>query len=184
MPTIKIPSVQSAPTTIVGIPSSNVSSSVSGNFDLIQAQINQKTNEYINIKNAVNILETFSNYNGYIRIYTEVENNFDVNDIVYITYTDSTINSATTFSLDNNYNNSTQLYYDIPLDDNIREISFGYKILYVNKYKNEIVINRHYTDITSGLLLKNQRLSKVSCRGGDFYSDISDGAVFYNCNIH
>ena len=184
MPTIKIPSVISAPTTIVGVPSSNISSSLSGNFDLIQAQINQKTNEYINIKNAVNILETYSNWNGYIRLYTEVENNFDVNDIIYITYTESTVNSAATFSLDNNYNNLTHLYYSNPLVDDIREFSFGYKILYVNRYKNEIVINRHYNDITPGYNLKNQRLSKVSCRGGDFFNEISDGAVFYNCNIH
>ena len=184
MPTLKSSSINSAPTTISGVTSSNVSSSVSGNIDLIQAQINQLTNTYINVKNAVNILETYSNWNGYIRLYTEVENNFDVNDIIYITYTEPTINSATTFSLDNNYNNSLQLYYDNPLVDDIREISFGYKILYVNKSKNEIVINRHYNDITPGYVLSNQRLSKVSCRGGDFYNNISDGVVFYDCNIH
>lgn len=181
MPTLK--TISPTPITISGVTSSNVSSSVSGNINLIQSQINQKTNTYINIKNAVNILETYSNWNGYIRLYTEVENNFDVNDIIYITYTEPIINSATTFSLDNNYHNITKKYYDNPLDDNIREISFGYKILYVNKSKNEVVINRHYNDITPGYVLSNQRLSKVSCRGGDFYNNISDGSVFYNCNI-
>ncbi len=38
--------------------SSDVSSSVSGNMDLIQYQINKKSNDYINVKNAVRIFRT------------------------------------------------------------------------------------------------------------------------------
>jgi hypothetical protein len=171
-----------------GVTSSNVSSSISGNMNLIQSQIKQKTNEYINVKNAVKILEKYSNWNGYIKLYTEVENNFDINDIVYITYTHPTIDTARIFSLDNNYNNETMTYYDNPFDEHVNKYSFGYKILYVNKYKNEIVINRYYNDIYSNYVLANQSLSKLTCRGGIFFDNIADGVVFYggsslSCNI-
>ena len=44
----------------VDVKSSNVSSSVSGNLDLINSQVFNKTYDYINIKNAVRILEIFS----------------------------------------------------------------------------------------------------------------------------
>ena len=182
MPIIKVSSIKSN-ITITGITSSNVSSSVSGNMNLIQSQIKEKTNEYINIKNAVNILERYSNWNGYIKLYTEVESNFDVNDIVYITYT-TPVTGSTIFNLDNNYNNVTQEYYNDPFDENISNYSLGYKILYTNKYKNELVINRYYNDITPGYTLSNQCLSKITCRKGNFFSDVSDGVVFYGgCNI-
>jgi len=149
--------------------SSNVSSSLSGNMPLIQSQINLKTNSYINIRNAVKILETYSNYKGYIKLYTEIENNFTIGDIVYITYTEPIINSGT-FDLSNPAIAFSNFYT-------------GYKILYTNNYRNEIVINRYFNDITPGMLLKNQYLSKMSCRSGNYFNDISDGVVYYQCNI-
>ena len=156
--------------------SSNVSSSVSGNMDLIQSQINQKLNDYINVKNAVKILETYSNWNGYIKLYTEVESNIVVGDTVYVTHTEPTYDYALTFILENP---------STPYDSYGEFSSFfvGYKVLYVNTYNNEVVINRYYNDIPSGKALKNQYLSKISCRGGEYYNDITDGVVFYNCNI-
>lgn len=158
-----------------GAKSSIVSSSLSGNMDLIQSQINQKSNEYINIKNAVKILEVYSNWNGYIKLYTEFENNFNAGDTVYITHTEPTIDSET-FNLENPSN------FDTPFEPFV-DYYLGYKILYVNKSKNEIVIDRYYNDIPSGLLLKDQSISKISCRSGYFYGGVSDGVVFYNCNI-
>lgn len=163
-----------------------VSSSVNGNMSLIQQQIKEKTNEYINIKNAVQILEKFSNWNGYIKLYTEVESNFDVGDIVYVTYTESG-RPFEVFVLDNNYDNDTDRMYDDPYDDHIKNISFGYTVLYVNKYNNEVVINRRYNDINNEnykhCILKDQILSKVSCRDGNFFGDLSDGVAYYNCNF-
>jgi hypothetical protein len=47
-----------------------------------------KNNKYINVRNAVKILEKYSNWNGFIRLYTEVGSNFVVGDTVYITYTE------------------------------------------------------------------------------------------------
>ena len=79
--------------------SSNVSSSLSGNMPLIQSQINLKTNDYININNAVKILENYSNHEGWIKLSTEIENNFAVNDIVYVTNTEVT--GSTIFNLEN-----------------------------------------------------------------------------------
>ena len=149
--------------------SSNVSSSLSGNMPLIQSQINLKTNDYINIKNAVRILENYSNHEGWIKLYTEIENNFEVNDIVYITYTEPTID-PTIFDLSN------------PAEA-FKEFYTGYKILYTNSYRNEIVINRHFNDITPGTFLKNQYLSKMACLSGNYYNDISDGVVYYKCNV-
>ncbi len=178
MPTIKVHSIKST-ISITGITSANVSSSVSGNMNLIQSQIKEKNNEYINTKNAVNLLEKYSNWNGYIKLYTEVESNFDVNDIVYITYSKTSMDDTRVFNLDNNYNNEFKKYYDDPFDNDIEEYSFGYKILYVNKYKNELVINRHFNDITSGYVIANQCISKISCRKGNFFANISDGAVFF-----
>jgi len=141
------------------------------NVNSIQQQINNKRIEYINIKNAVKILEDYSNWNGYIKLYTEIENNFEVDDIIYITYMDGDIDSGTTvFNLENPSTPLTDFY-------------LGYKILFVNRIKNEIVINRHYNDITNGAKLKFQYLSKVSCRGGNFIGDISDGVVFRDCKI-
>ena len=193
MPIIKIKNKKSYITN-TGITSSNVSSSVSGNINLIESQINEKKNTYINTKNAVQILEKHSNWNGYIKLFTEVESNFNVNDIIYITYTSPTIDNSRIFSLDNNYNNVTAQYYDNPFDENVKEFSFGYKVLYTNKYKNEIVINRNYDDIklsnNSGqtIVLSDQSLSKVTFRKGTFFDKIADGVVFYggderNCNI-
>jgi hypothetical protein len=175
MPVIKTKSL--TPTTSTIAQSSNVSSSVSGNMDLVQSQISQKSNTYINIRNAVQILDTFSNWNGYIRLYTIFENNFNVNDTVYITYTSPLTIDTSIFNLENPSN------FDNPFDPPIN-FYLGYKVLYVNKYKNEIVINRHFNDIPAGKLLKNQYLSKISCRGGDFYDDVTDGVVFYDCNLH
>ena len=47
------------------------------------------------------------------------------------------------------------------------------------------MINRYYNDtqILPNLKIKNQYLSKISCRGGIFFGDMSDGVVFYNCDI-
>ena len=187
MPTIKVPSIKSTINNS-GITSSNVSSSISSNMDLIQSQISEKTNEYINVKNAVKILEKYSNWNGYIKLYTEVESNFNTGDTIYITYTEPTIDTTRVFNLDNSYNNFTHSYYDNPFDDNISKFAFGYKILYVNKYKNELVINRYYNDITPGFVLSNQCLSKVSIFNGTLFNDVADGVVFFggqnlSCNI-
>src|SRR5690606_28498793 len=41
----------------------------------------------------------------------------------------------------------------------------------------------YFNDITTGYKLKNQYLSKVSCRGGNFIGGISDGVVYNNCNL-
>ena len=171
MPTIKIASNKISINTS-GVTSSNVSSSLNGNMNLIKSQIAQKTNDYINVKNAVNILEIYSNWNGYIKLYTEVQSNFIVGDTVYVTYTSSET-GTTIFNLENP---------SIP-DEGTNRFYLGYKILYINQFKNEIVINRHYNDIPDGYYLKNQQLSKVSCRGGYLYNYISDGVVFYNCSI-
>ena len=176
MPRLILASQKNIATISTGVTLSNVSSSLSGNMDLIQAQINEKTNDYINIKNAVKILETYANWNGYIKLYTEVESNFSVNDIVYITYTESTIDTGITFNLENPSNFDTT-----PVSN--YNFYVGYKVLYVNTYKNEVVINRYFNDITPGTILNNQYLSKVSCRGGNYYNNISDGVVYYNCNV-
>ena len=167
--------------TITGVTSSNVSSSLSGNMDLIKAQINEKNNDYINIKNAVRILEKYSNWDGYIKLYTEIESNFEVNDIVYITYTED-ITESGVFNLENPS-------YPIKNIDEFKGFTFndfynGYKILYTNPYKNEVVINRYYNDIPAGNKLKYQYLSKVSCRGGYFFNNIADGVIFHKCNIN
>lgn len=171
MPTIKIAANRVTINTS-GVSSSNVSSSLNGNMNLIKSQVTQKTNDYINVKNAVNILEIYSNWNGYIKLYTEVQSNFIVGDTAYITYT-STNTEPNIFNLENP---------SIP-DEGSNRFYLGYKILYVNQFKNEIVINRHYNDIPIGYSLANQQISKISCRGGYLYNSVSDGVVFYNCSI-
>lgn len=165
---IKILSGKSTPAPITRT-SSDVSSSVSGNIGLIKQQINQKTSDYINTKNAVKLLEKCSNSNGYIKLYTEVESNFSVGNTVYVTYTEPLPLPTGCFNLENPSTPFADYY-------------LGYKILSVNNSRNEIVINRYYND-TSGLTLKNQYLSKISCRGGNYFEDITDGVVFFNCNI-
>jgi len=149
-------------------------------MDLIQQQIDKKKNDYINIKNSVKILEKFSNWNGYLKIYTEIENNFMVGDIVYITYTEPEFDSSIIYNLDNMYDYTISDYSNNPIN---LEFGFGYKILYVNKFNNEVVINKYYNDIDNNLIIKNQELSKVSCRGGNFFNSISDGVTYYNCNF-
>jgi len=145
---------------------SSVHSNISSNI----AKIDNKIDNYINIKNAVKLLDNYSNWEGYIKLYTEVQSNFDVDDIVYITYTDYPI-SVGVFNLENP---------DTPYS----EWSMGYKVLAVNKLKNEVVINREYNDIKSGALLSDQFLSKVSVRGGTFTGGVIDGLVFYNSDIY
>ncbi len=123
-------------------------------------------------------LEQYSNWNGYIKIYTEVENNFNSGDTVYITYTNTNPLEPNVFNLENPSD------FDTPFRDDVNSNFYvGYKVLYTNKYKNEIVINRYYNDIGDGKILKNQYLSKISYRGGNYYNDIADGVVFYDCNI-
>lgn len=166
---IKILSGKSTPAPITRT-SSEVSSSVSGNIGLIKQQIDQKTSDYINTKNAVKILEKCSNSNGYIKLYTEIESNFSNGETVYITYTEPLPLPPGVFNLENPSTPFADYY-------------LGYKILSVNNYRNEIVIDRYYND-TSGLTLKNQYMSKISCRGGNYFEDITDGVVFYNCDIY
>lgn len=169
MAVLKIAAIK--PQVATSAKSGDMATSVSENFDLIKSQLNLKTNEYINIKNAVKILETYSNWNGYLKIYTEVESNFKVGDIVYVTHTEPTV-GVDTFNLENP---------SIPFAN----YYLGYNVLYVNPAKNEVVIDRYFNDLTGSTYkyLKNQFLSKVSCRGGNYYNDISDGVVFYDCNI-
>lgn len=145
-------------------------SSVSSNISSQQTKIDSKINQYINIKNAVKLLNNYSNWQGYTKLYTEIESNFEVDDIVYITYTSGSTPSNV-FNLENP---------DTPYS----EWGMGYKVIAVNKSKNEIVINRDYNDITSGKLLSNQYLSRVSVRGGTFTKGIIDGLVFYNADIY
>jgi hypothetical protein len=178
VPTIKIPSPKN--TTSISATSSNVSSSINGNMELIQQQIAQKTNDYINIKNSVKILSNYSNWNGYLKLYTEVESNFEIDDIVYITYADPNIDLLRIFNLDNTYDKNSDTYLSDPFD---LEFGFGYKVLYVNKYNNEVVINRYYNDVTPGFVIENQFLSKVSCRGGNYFNSIADGVTYYDCNF-
>jgi uncharacterized protein YjbI with pentapeptide repeats len=120
-------------------------------------------------------LDIYSNWNGYIKLYTEVESNFRVGDTVYITYTEPIL-SPDAFSLENP---------SVPYE----KYFVGYKVLYSNIYKNEIVIDRYYNDITYGKKLSDQFLSKVSVEGDiggirDFISGILDGVVLYDCDIH
>ena len=144
---------------------------LSQQISAIQTKINDKSNFFINIKNAVKILEVYSNWNGYTKLYTEVESNFLVNDIVYITCV-STGSTSNTFNLQNS---------DIPYSD----FSMGYTVLYTNPSKNEIVINRLFNDIIpTGFLLKNQYLSKISCKNGSYYGGTADGAVFFQCDVY
>lgn len=144
-------------------------SSTSTNIAIQQEEINKKLNNYINIKNAVRILETFSNWNGYLKLYTEVESNFDVGDLIYITYTSGST-PANVFNLENPA---------IPY----AKWSNGYTVLYVNKSKNEIVINRDFNDVTTGYLLKTQYISKVAVRGGTLNAGVIDGLLFYQTDI-
>jgi uncharacterized protein YjbI with pentapeptide repeats len=144
-------------------------SSVSSNITTNQTNISNKKNDYINIKNAVKILTDYSNWNGYIKLYTEVESNFEVGDIVYITYTSGTT-ATNTFNLENPATPYADWY-------------MGYEVLYVNNSKNELVINRDYNDITAGYILDQQYLSRVSVRGGSFYNGVIDGLVFYKTDI-
>jgi hypothetical protein len=99
-----------------------------------------------------------------------VESNFYKGDTVYITYTEPTIDTGITFNLENPSTPFANFY-------------LGYKILSVNNRKNEIVINRYFNDIPAGKKLKDQFLSKISCKGGNFFNEISDGVVFYDCTI-
>lgn len=145
-------------------------SSVSANISSQQTKTANSINKYINIKNAVKILSNYSNWNGYIKLYTEVQSNFDVGDIVYITYT-SPIGAVTNFNLENP---------DTPYSEWFN----GYTVLYTNKEKNEIVINREYNDITTGKVLLDQYLSRVSIRSGTFTGGVIDGLVFYNADIY
>lgn len=173
MSTVKVPNSN----TIISqneIVSSNVSNSLSGNMDLIKSQVNNKLNDYINIKNATKILEVYSNYNGYIKLYTEIQSNFNINDIVYITY----------YGLEENKENDTfSLQNPITPDDLNKNFYLGYKVLYVNEYKNEVVINKYYNDIPKNYRLRNQYLSKVVCRNTMVYNDELDGVVMFD-NSH
>lgn len=170
MPILKLSKINNSITGSTKAVASNISSSVNGNINLIQAQISLKSEDYINVKNAVKILENYSNSNGYIKLYTEVESNFNINDTVYITYTEPSVD-PTTFNLENPSTPFSDFY-------------LGYKILNVNNYRNEIVINRYYNDIPAGQKLKNQYLSKISVKRGEFLFGTLDGIVLYDCGIH
>lgn len=108
--------------------------------------------------NAVKLLPKVDNYNGYIKLYTELDSHIETNDIVYITY-DGDLNNITLNDLIlDNYNtvlNSNNNIYDL--------YSTGYKILYVNKNNNSIVINKKITDIDPNKSLNDHYVSKVSC---------------------
>ena len=116
-------------------------------------QINEKSKKSYkqdSSSNAVKLLSKVDNFNGYIRVYTELNSNFKANDTVYIS---SRFNiKSTGFTLDNFIENNLD---DYPYVD----YATGYKIIRVKN--NEIILNRPYRFGTAPTL-ENHYISKIS----------------------
>jgi len=129
--------------------------------------------------NAVKILPKIDSYNGYIQLYTELDSHIEVGDYVFITYSGNTIdlNLETDVILDN------YLYVLYGEDFLYNSISQGYEVLYVDKYKNLIVINRNIYTIPSNTNLYNHYISSVVCNNITISNGTIDGTILKNAVI-
>ena len=114
----------------------------------------------ISTANSVKLLKTFSMYNEYIMLYTEIDSHIEKGDRVYITVVGDVGDlSQDSIILDNLYSSNIDTLYNDTLQ--------GYNVLFVDKTKNAIVINKKVSDITStddisGYTIENQYISKIS----------------------
>ena len=86
----------------------------------------------ISTANSVKLLNTFSEYNEYIMLFTEIESHIEKGDRVYITVVgDIGELSEDSIILDNLYSSNIDTLYNDTLQ--------GYNVIFVDKTKNAIV---------------------------------------------
>lgn len=129
--------------------------------------------------NAVKLLNKIDNYNGYIKLYSEIDSHIELNDIVYITF----------------YGNNDDIDFDndVILDNNIlaeysdefiyNEYICGYKVIYVNKYDNSFVINKKYNTIPKNKNLYNHFVSKITINNCEIANSKINSTLIKNSNI-
>ena len=144
--------------------------------------IDQSFNNVVDFSsNAVKLLSKIQNSGGYIKLFTEVNSNIRVGDNVVISWYNST-NVLSGITLDNYYSNSGST--DYPYSANAQ----NYNVLYTDNTKNEIVINKNFTDISisSGGTIYNfydHYISKSSLIDVNWISGVTDGIIFRNSTI-
>lgn len=120
--------------------------------------------------NAVKLLPVLSNNNGKIKLYTEINSNLKVGDVVYIMYDE--------------YNN--EIHDDCIIIDSYVEFTGctnniylkqlqGYKVIEINDSNNEITIDRYFDSRFSGKKIYNHYISKIYVRNIIFSGGEIDG---------
>lgn len=132
--------------------------------------------------NAVKLLQKVDNFGGYIKLYSELDSHFEVNDIIYISY-----KGDSSYYFSNNGSDQFTLDNEIlaKFSDNYPYYEFknGYLVLDVNQNENSFVINKIISDIPINSLLNNHYASKVKCNDITIYNGSLDGVLIYNANI-
>jgi len=123
--------------------------------------------------NAVKLLSKVDNFNGYIRVYTELNSNFKKDDVVYISSKFNVKHTGST--LDNFIENN--------LDDDYPYVDYasGYKVLKVKN--NEIIIDRLY-QFDNELTLQDHYISKISFNIGNFNKGKLNSILFKQVEMH
>lgn len=124
--------------------------------------------------NAVKLLPKIDSYNGYIKLYTELDSHIEEGDTVFITFSGDTtqLNIATDIILDN----YTYIIYDNDFIYN--QFAQGYKVIYVDKMNNSFVINRFIFTIPNGKKLYGHYVSRVVCNNIVINKAKIDGTLF------
>lgn len=126
---------------------------------------------YSKSPNAVKLLPVLSNNNGKIKLYTEINSNLKVGDVVYIMYDE--------------YNDET--HDDIIIIDSYLEFTGctnniylkqmqGYKIIEIGGNNNEITIDRYFDSRFDGKKIYNHYISRIYVRNIIFSGGEIDGA--------
>jgi len=127
--------------------------------------------------NAVKLIPKIDAFNGYIKLYTELDSHIEVGDTVFITYSGNTADLGE-LDLDN-------LYYVSFRDENFyNNYAQGYNVLYVEKNNNSFVIDREIISIPIGSKLDGYYVSTVVGDSINIFDGIVDGSYLKNSIIN
>jgi len=125
-------------------------------------------NSYLELgtRNSVPLINRFSEEDGYLVLFTDLDSHIEKNDIVYITR--------------NSGNSELDNFEDYKFEDNYPFTNFsqGYKVINVDKNTNKIIINKIFRDTISNLDLNGHYISVVKGEKGSISNCSINGTLW------
>lgn len=117
-------------------------------------------------RNSVPLINRFSEENGYLVLFTDLDSHIEKDDIIYITR--------------NSGNSELDNFEDYKLNDNypFTPFSQGYKVIDVDKNTNKIIINKIFRDTITNLDLNGHYISVVKGEKGSIANCYINGSIW------